>query len=362
MDDTQVTHIGDNRPPVYYEGEKLIIRASAIGSSCLWELVAAGQGHEPSPTPEALQQAYDDGHRLEPVVIRLLRQEGYEISGQQDEGDWEILPGIIIRYHPDGIIRKMGWFAPKILEVKALADAGWQIAARGSVGDYIKEYNWQISVMMYHSSLSAMWVAYNKGNSNGDECPDQGRLLYETVDRPPIPLATIEDKVRVIKELVDDEDILSTGRPCDDPSHYPCRYLHLRPEPEDSNVVNLRPAVTDPDNPNIIVPTEVFMVPDEDKDAVDSDVREYLMFRGQMDEAKEKMEKAKERLIAKANGAKRLVTDQWVVPVVNGSNSSPDWATMPQELKEEIKKKYTKTTRYKYVKGIKRLGIDSSEM
>lgn len=242
----------DNRPAAYYEGDVLIIRASSIGSTCLWELVAAAQGYEPSDVPADLQRAFDEGHRLEPIIIGMLEAEGYVVTGAQDEGHLDITPTLRIRYHPDGFISNPVYnvdppqppgMATRILEVKTMSNDSWQRAARGSVGDIFAEYNWQISVMMWANEIDAfagdpskwympaLWVGYNKGNADGSECLDQGRLLYEPIVRPPISLDTIYNKALAVQQLVEDDDIVMSGRPCDDPSHYPCRYLFLRPTP-----------------------------------------------------------------------------------------------------------------------------------
>lgn len=354
--------MGDDRPSVYYEDNVLIIRASAIGGTCLWELVAAGQGYEQGPVPDFLQAAFDEGHRLEPIINEMLEERGYVITGSQEEGHLDISPTLRIRYHPDGFVKSSLWPDRRILEDKTMADSSWQKAARGSVGDVFAEYNWQISVMMWANAtrrdyfgenhheyeiipMPALWVAYNKGNTDGSPCPDQGRLLYQTVDRPPITLGAIVEKAFLIQSLVEGEDIMVSGRPCDDLSHFPCRYIHIRPEPE-----QLIMDISGPGSDNPILTIE----DNEEQLEVDTLVRDYLMFKGQADEAKQRMEVAKLALIAKANGAKRILTDKWVIPVINGSNSSPDYASMPQRLKDELAE-YKKVTHYKYLKGIKPL-------
>lgn len=350
--------MGDDRPSAYYEDDVLIIRASAIGSSCLWELVAAAQGYEPTPVPDNLQAAFDEGHRLEPVINEMLRADGWVITGEQDEGELVISPTLKIRYHPDGFITHSNptpneWefgSIVRILEDKTMADSSWQKAVRGSVGDVFAEYGWQISVMMWANAtptflrdiplapMPALWVAYNKGNSDGSPCPDQGRLHLQTLDRPPISLDIIRERALHIQALVEGEDILASGRPCDDPTHYPCRFLHLRP-------------VEAPDS--ITIDDSVCIIPADEQEHIDYLIREYVASKGAMDEAKERMDKAKEELIARAGNSKRIVTETWDVPVVNGTNTSPDWAAMPQELKEEVKK-YQKQTKYKYLRKIAR--------
>lgn len=350
--------MGDDRPSAYYEGDVLIIRASAIGTSCLWELVASAQGYEPTPVPENLQHAFDEGHRLEPVINDMLRDNGYMITGEQAEGELVISPTLKIRYHPDGFITggPKGNIHTRILEDKTMADSSWQRAARGSVGDIFPEYNWQISVMMWaqvpvpaHGGypdpnrlfMPALWVAYNKGNSDGSPCPDQGRLLYQTLDLPPIALHEIITKAQTIQALVEGEDILVSGRPCDDPSHYPCRFLHLRPEVEGASVT--------------IDGEDTVVIPEDEQEAIDLLIMQYVRYKGAMEEAKEKVDQAKEALIERAGGASRILTDKWIVPVVDGTNVSPDWASMPQAVREEAQE-YKKRTKYKYLKNIQRRG------
>lgn len=346
--------MGDDRPACYYEDDTLIIRASSIGSSCLWELVAAGQDYPPSAVPAFLQRAFDDGHTLEPIIIGMLEERGHSIYGAQEEAELVINPTLKIRYHPDGM---MVWKDNEsVLEIKALSDILWQKAARWSVGDCIEEYKWQISAMMHHKGKPAVWVAYNKGNSDGSNCPDQGRLLYETVLEPPISLDEIRSKAEQIKKLVDGGDLLESGRPCDNPKQFPCRYLHLRPEPNEGWLVMDDETV---DSSTPVLPPQIdatLAVDDEDK-AKDIDylVREYLMNKGLADEAKAKQDAARDKLIEYARNHKKIMTDHWLIPVIRGTNTSPDWASMPEDIRTEAKK-YVKRTHYHYIQGIKNLG------
>lgn len=351
--------MGDDRPSCYYEDDVLIIRASAIGSSCLWELVAAGQGYEPSTIPDFLQRAFDKGHELEPVITRMLEKKGWEIYGSQDEGHLVITPTLKIRYHPDGMTKRGG--IETVVEIKALSDVLWSKAARHSVGDTIHEYKWQLSVMMHANNAPAVWVAFNKGNSNGDPCPDQGRLLTETVVRPPISLEEIVTKAKLIKELIDGDDIMVTGRECDDPKHFPCRYLHLRPEPNEgwlSNMADDEQVVSPGNQPIVPLIDATLAVDDEEKQKeIDYLVREYLMHKGIHDESKTKYEAARDRLVELSRGHNKLMTDHWLIPIIQGTNSSPDWAGMPEDIAKEAKK-YVKKSSYKYVKGVKNLQED----
>lgn len=343
--------MSDNRPSCYYETNEttgdtqLVIRTSAIGSSCLFELIASGQGYEPSETPAFLQRAFDAGNELEPVIIGMLEDEGYIVLGKQEEGELVVEDGLIIRFHPDGYINHSNPEHPdhptRILEVKALSDVLWQKAARGSVGDTIDEYNWQLSVMMHKDNLPAMWVCYNKGNSDGSECEDKGKLLFERVETPPIKLFDIEERARRVKHEIESEDVLVSGRPCDDPTHFPCRFLHLRMEDEGGQEVAIDQAILTIEDAELA-------------EEVDRLTKEYVYCKGQIDELKPKQDAARDRLIEIAAGHKKVVTDHWVVPVVNGANSSIAWHEVPPELKAQIDE-YKRKTTYKYIRGAKRL-------
>lgn len=320
-----VEEVGDNRPPVYWEGDTLIIRASAIGTSCLWELVAAGQGYDPYPLPDVLVRAFREGHELEPVVVERLKQEHrYQFVSHQMEGNWLVAPGIIIRYHPDGLLRDA------VVEIKALGNELWQKAVRSSVGKTIDEYPWQASVMMHDTGLPLIWVAYNKGtppiNDMGDRelCADVGKLHFETLNAPPISRAEITEKALLVRDLIQGPDIILSGRGCDDFEHWPCRYTQLRPQPtgEEGKKVNVR---------------RVKSVGESDRVEVDRLAREYVYYKGVLDESTAKLENAKSLLLAQVGeDEKGLETDQWIIPVVHGSVTFTDWQAMGQETKDEI--------------------------
>jgi hypothetical protein len=335
---------GDNRPPVYYENGTLIIRASAIGSSCLFDLVAAGQGHEPSRLPANLQRAFKEGHDLEPKIIQMLAEDGWTIRDQQTEANWEILPGIVIRFHPDGIGSRdpiTDW--DHIIEIKALSDPLWKKFVSFGMASVIGEYAWQMSVMMCYSQLRGAWVGYNKGGTIGEDGTratnlHTGEVFIEFVEVPPIPLDAIREKALRIKELIDGEDILTSGQACSDPDHWPCRYLHLRPEVEREQRGH-----------HLDLSENV-------KDRLDGLVRDYQYHKGQEDEHKARREEARDAIISIAGRQKvTLETDKWLVPVCRGQGGkSYDWGKMSKELKDELKRFEIEGKEYYYLMGIKR--------
>jgi hypothetical protein len=356
--------MGDNRPPVYWEDHKpgsrvLVIRASAIGCSCLWELVAAGQGVPPAPIPDNLQRAFDEGNELEPVVIKMLEEVyGVTFLSHQEEGELWLSDDVLIRYHPDGIanidnLGPLDELPPRtcVVEVKALSNDLWQQAKRNGVQSVIKEYQWQLSVMMHDAQLPGLWVCYNKGlppdkDGKREPCADQGKLYFQYESEPLVSIEEIQLKASLIKVGVDGEDITTSDRPCGDPSHYPCRYLHVRPEPEANGS-----------------DSETFLVPDDRRADVDQLIRNYVYHKGQADEAVSRRDEAKEQILqleGLEEEHKRIQTDRWRAPVVRGTTSylaKDEMSEQDRRAYEAIVAKYTrKKKKAPFLTKITRIG------
>jgi len=82
--------MADHRPDAYFHDGKLILRASALGF-CDKRIVAGALGHEPLPTPDALQRAFDEGADNEDRVLKMWRNgdrvEGpYAVAHADDQG------------------------------------------------------------------------------------------------------------------------------------------------------------------------------------------------------------------------------------------------------------------------------------
>jgi hypothetical protein len=369
--------MGDDRPPVYYDeingSTVLVIRASAIGGSCLWELVAAGQGVEAGPIPDSLRRAFDEGNALEPVVVKMLEDKyGLVFLSHQEEGELWLSDDVVVRYHPDGIanlgstfLKEMAlgglfnltlpdrstlWPRTVVVEIKALSNALYQQAVRNGVGSVIDEYPWQLSTMMHDQQLPGLWVVYNKGLPPDDKgvrppCADEDRLHFEYVPEPPVSLEEIQLKASLIQVGVNGEDVVTSERPCDDPNHWPCLYLHIRPEPE--------AMATD---------GTVAIHPDMQTE-VDKLVKNYLFHKGQADEAAEARDRYKAEILALApdKESKRIVTEKWHVPVVRGHTSFvavEEMTEQDRQAYEALKRKYTRQKdKAPYLTKIKRRDI-----
>lgn len=216
--------MGDDRPPAYFEGDLLVVRASALGS-CMWELIAAAQGHERNAVPEALQAKFDQGHDWEPKVLGRLRELNWKLNDElaQQEGALRVGGNRIVRLHPDAIGEPSLMEGARVIEVKAFAASTYDKAQRHGVQATFHEYEWQLSAMMHAYRLPGVWVVVNK---------ETGELHFQYVDKPIVPLSEIVKRVKAIYEGALGEDIATTERPCEQPAQWPCRYLHLRPEPE----------------------------------------------------------------------------------------------------------------------------------
>lgn len=263
--------MSDSRPPAYFEGDTLVIRASSLGGP-VCQLVAAGQGHEIMPPPPWLQKAFDEGNRWEGPMLEELRRRGWrepklghvfngaewpgDTPAAQSEHDWPVVPGIVVRFHPDDVLVPVGDDVPAtrerasnfpegpvLVECKALSAANYEMATTVGAARLPYAYDWQLSAMMHGLGLPAVWVTVDKGASKAYEAsdPDGGSdqvredlvlatLHAEWVATPPIPKADIVRRVLKIRQLIRSGDLPTDGA---DHQANPCRFLHVCPVAEE---------------------------------------------------------------------------------------------------------------------------------
>lgn len=380
---TDPLHDGDNRPPAYYEDEgerrTLILRASGIGSKCLFELAAAGQGYDPQPLPDVIVRAFRRGHELEPVVIeQMKREELITFLTTQEEGHLPVPTDsglVMIRFHSDGRAHPGRAFwsrqqnfvvpvdmdynpLPVIVEVKCVSDDAWQDAVRGTILNYIDDYPWQVSVMMIASGLPVLMAVYNKGKpektidgipGTSALCPDKGKIHYELITEPPISYEDIIEKVSKVKALIDGPDVVQSGVQCDNPKQWPCRFQHLRPENDDGSGPVTDGLSTDDDDDR-----GTWEIPEEDQEEFDRLVLEYVSAKGLEDENKAIRKRALARIEEMVGkGKQTIVSYKWIVPMVKGTSTGTDWGQVSPEAKAEIDAAKTKNS-YFYLRDIKR--------
>ncbi len=191
-----------------------IYRASGLGYS-LEQMVAPYLGYEPAAPPETLQRAYDEGNRLEPIIINALRDDGWNIYGEQTEVEIEIVPGaVIIQGHIDGYYDGMEGKA--VLEIKTMAHASyldWDKNGWESKSALIEKYKWQQSAYVIATGLPHVMVGWDKSR-------DRVASVRITLE-PFFPVEELAKKVLAAEQYIRDGE-LPEG--CED---YPCPYFYL---------------------------------------------------------------------------------------------------------------------------------------
>lgn len=168
--------MSDNRPIAYREGERWVFRASSIGKP-LRCLLMAMHGYDALPAPDYLARAAEAGNVAEDVVKRLLREQGYTITGEQHTAEIEVMPNVIIRGHTDGWhIRHPDLDGSHLLEVKSMSNNVWDKWARWRF-DRFAEYAAQITTYMHAAQRPALYARYNR---------DTEELSTEVITIPPL--------------------------------------------------------------------------------------------------------------------------------------------------------------------------------
>lgn len=200
-----------------------IYRASSLGYS-LEQMVAPHLGYTPIAPPEVIQRAFDEGHRLEPIVIDMLLARGWEIRTRQDElnsvGDYQIECELEVI---SGVAKVVGHLDGDslvgVVEVKSMAHEAW-LQFRKHEWDtpgLIQKYKWQASAYMLATGLRHQMVAYDK---------QTGELHIVGTDEPFYSISDIANKLQAA------EHYITAGELPDDCNDFPCSYFYLHPAKE----------------------------------------------------------------------------------------------------------------------------------
>jgi hypothetical protein len=221
---------GDDRPSVYMEGDIAIYRASAFGS-CIKELVALRTAHlsgfVPEPFPQRFKKIFADGHRGEQVIIDDLTAAGWTITRQQEEINWEILPGVIIRGHIDGV-------AEDPVGEAHIFDAKTTSAKYGIAKDLQARYDLQLSIYGHALGLDSAVLGV------GTKDPETGDVVKVDVHGPTplaVSIAAIRAKAAKIESLARHYEETGDYPTCDE-KQYPCSAYRLhvgQPDTADSD-------------------------------------------------------------------------------------------------------------------------------
>ena len=212
-----------NKPSCYYEGTKLIIRASAFGG-CIGSLVRAAMGQTPEPPPKMMQEKFDQGHENEPVIMGKLKAKGWVIADDWDledrwgtlvdgqvEIDLEVGPNIIIRQHFDGFASGEG--ADMFVEAKAFAPSTYEAYKKAGLA-YLPQYPWQVAIAMASTGLPCLYAVGVKDDDGVVE-----EVHTDIIDTPPFTLADIKARAFKIYGMVQQD----VPPPCEY-AMWPCGY------------------------------------------------------------------------------------------------------------------------------------------
>ena len=182
--------MADNRPSVYKEGGRLVIRASALGG-CVRALVAARDDMDPVPYPSSLQEAMAESANLEEAVFASLAKDGYVIHSQQREVSLHF-GATEVRGHIDAIATKQTAASPSshLVEVKVFGDSYWDKWCKEGL-DGFPQYQWQLSVYMLALGLPGLMAVGHKVD---------GELVdVQLVPVPKAPITLDQMATRVIE-------------------------------------------------------------------------------------------------------------------------------------------------------------------
>lgn len=210
-----------DKPDVYYEGDKVIYRASSLGS-CIRGLVAARIGVKPANViKQQHQQYFDEGHLHEGAVLDRLVREGMNVdNGSSQEGgqytvELNVRDNIYIRGHVDGL---GNGYIPSldvtlsdlhVIEVKSMSKDVYEKWLRCGFNEF---YRYAIQLTIYMTALQMGGVFVAKNRNSGD-------MHVTVLDHPPLPLSDITERINKIEDWAE----LDSFPFCDYPT-FPCKF------------------------------------------------------------------------------------------------------------------------------------------
>lgn len=190
-----------DRAIAHWRGDKLVVRASAVGG-CVGAIARAAAGITGTGPPAKMLEVFGRGHVNEPRAVELLRSRGWWIEGDGDDQEMVVFArgGIIVEAHPDGFVcPTRGADRSHVVEIKTLKT--------GRALD-VERYKWQVSVQMLATGLKGLVVTSRVG---------EDELDIVELDDPPY------DAVAVVRRLADVWRGVDEGFECDQ-VQWPCGY------------------------------------------------------------------------------------------------------------------------------------------
>lgn len=161
-----------DKPPVFWEDGRWVVRASAAGMS-VKSLAALMQGYETAPVSDRLKDIWALGHELEPALLAAVAEElGDEVTGQQQEVRLPLplglaAPQVDIVGHIDGLCDRY------VVEVKGFGPDLYRQFVRGPI-DFLRKHRTYRDQIAVYSAAMRRPVFYLVGLKDPDA---PGRLL-----------------------------------------------------------------------------------------------------------------------------------------------------------------------------------------
>lgn len=323
----------DDRPEVYVEDGRIIIRASAMGG-CIRNLVAARMGIRAVPFDEKAKQRMNEGVIHEPHILKHLETLGWKTMDTQAVLELPIAGGkIIIRGHSDGTVRhdnvRLG---ERVAEVKAQGRDVWDKWKRFQWEEF-RRYAYQLSIYMAITGLPGLFATKNR---------DTGEVDITLWDQPPISLAQL--KARAIKVAS------AVELPACDPVMWGCsRYFIHTDDHEIDPFTGLEV------KRGTAAAVATGRIPEAELAVFEELARAYQEAKDDIARGEAKRKEVGERLLAflKAHELKKGETTSWAVSEVNRNDTRLDTKAL-QADHPDLAKKYMVKSSSRYV-NVKRL-------
>jgi len=151
--------------------DRQYIGGSNVGHACERSIALRLRGYPTDPITPSKQRIFDDGHRIEVVVVGMLREvmdriDGVELThtGAIENQRENHYYGLVCRTHADGVLKHDG--VESLLEVKSANDNSFRETKRLGMKYAHPEYYDQMQLMMGLNNMSAgLFIMYNKNNS-----------------------------------------------------------------------------------------------------------------------------------------------------------------------------------------------------
>ena len=185
---------GDDRPPVYTEGDKIIYRSSTVGKLCPRAMWLARTGVERSPVPEHLQKAFIESSNNETLALDMFTDR-YNISLSRQQEAFEIpVPGTdaVIRGHLDAWGEADGQTG--VVEVKCISADSWD---RRSV-DMYPGWLEQVQTQMRGMNTTLCWMVFGKKVDGVVE-----DVSFASVEYHPRIIGSVFDSIREVERAVE---------------------------------------------------------------------------------------------------------------------------------------------------------------